>query len=37
MLYSVDAAAFGQAVEWLIPFAKAAQGSVACEGCEVAA
>ena len=37
MLYSVDAAAFAQAVEWLTPFAKAAEGSVACDGCEVAA
>lgn len=32
MLYSVDAAAFAQAVSWLSPYAKAA-----CGGCEVAA
>lgn len=35
MLYSIDAAAFAQAVEWLTPYAKA--DAAACAACEVAA
>lgn len=35
MHYSVDAATFQQAAAWLAPFAKAAEGSVACSPCAV--